>query len=688
MAELVRPVGLGLAARGSADDVVGWAARAEAAGLEGVWLHESYFERDAVTYAAAVASRVPRVRVALGAVTPLTRHPVLTAMTVSSLDDMAPGRIVCALGTGLPLRLAQMGVPYTPESSIEAISGAIATMRALWRGERRPAASPGAPELVPMFPPVHRVPVYIAGYRSAMVELAGRSADGYLARPAESLASLRGILGRLREAERRAGRPAGEVRSAGYLLTVVGASRGEALNRAKREPFVIYMMSVLSDLSLERASLPRQLRDDVAAAWRAEEYHRAAGLLPDELVDTFLLCGTVDEVAGRAWEYHEAGLDQPLLQPVIQEDDQVAGVLAAAIAYGSTAGPAASDPQDRPPVPGATVPGTTVPSVPAAVPAAASRIRAAASGRLATAAQLRAAGRRLAAWWEVVRPFSLTASLVPVATAMALAAATTQIRWTLAAGVVAAAVLLQVGTNVVNEVYDVRRGVDSITSPRQSLAILKGRVSEREALALSAAALGIAIALGAWMTAVRGWPVVALGLAGLLGGVGYTAPPLELKYRALGLPLVFALMGPVMVEGAFFVLTGRLSGTALALSVPVGFLVGAILHGNEWRDIADDARVGISTLSIKVGGRAAHAGYLGLVLGAYLALVCCVMIGAVPRASVAALLSLPLLVRVVRDAELGSRGERRSLAKIDLETAQLHALFGTLLVAGLAAAAV
>ena len=687
MAELVRPVGLGLAARGSVGDVVDWARRAEAAGLDGVWVHESYFERDAVTYAAAVASQVPRITVALGAVTPLTRHPVLTAMTVSSLDEMAPGRIVCALGTGLPLRLAQMGVPYSADGAIDTLAAAVDTMRALWRGERLPPGAPGVPELAPMFPPVHHVPVYIAGYRTAMVELAGRMADGYLARPAESLPSLLGILARLRAAEAGAGRTEGSVSSAGYLLSVVGPSRRAALNRAKREPFVIYMMSVLSDLSLDRAGLPRQFRDDVAAAWRAEEYHRAAGLLPDELVDAFLLCGTVDEVAARAWEYHRAGLDRPLLQPVVQEDDQVAGVLAAAAAYGSTSGAVA---------PVAVVPAAVVPVAvgsrgvdpaaagPMAIDSAAGRrpIDSAAAGPVA------AVGRRLAAWWEVTRPFSLTASAVPVATAIALAAAVTGVRWTLAAAILGAAVMLQVGTNVVNEVYDVRRGADSITSPRASLAILKGRVSEREALALSGGALLIAIGLGGWMIAVRGWPVAVLGLVGLLGGVGYTAPPLHLKYRALGLPVVFTLMGPVMIEGAFYVLTGRLSAAGLALSVPVGCLVTAILHGNEWRDIADDARVGISTLSIRIGGRAAHAGYLVLVLGAYLALVCGVMSGAVPRASVAAVLSLPMLVRVVRAAELGSRGERRSLATIDLATAQLHAVFGTLLVAGLAAAAV
>ena len=61
MPELARRVGLGLAARGDIDDVTEWAARANAAGLESIWIHDSYFERDAVTYATAIAARVPDI---------------------------------------------------------------------------------------------------------------------------------------------------------------------------------------------------------------------------------------------------------------------------------------------------------------------------------------------------------------------------------------------------------------------------------------------------------------------------------------------------------------------------------------------------------------------------------------------------------------------------------------------------
>src|SRR3954464_11502214 len=162
MASLARRVGLGLAARGDGADTVEWARAARERGLESVWFHDSYFERDAVTYATAVASQVAELKVGLGALNPFTRHPVLIAMTVSALDEMAPERILLGLGSALPLRLAQMGIPYTPDDAVTKSSEAMDVLHTLWKGERMPSGKPGLPPLVPQFPPVHRVPIYIA----------------------------------------------------------------------------------------------------------------------------------------------------------------------------------------------------------------------------------------------------------------------------------------------------------------------------------------------------------------------------------------------------------------------------------------------------------------------------------------------------------------------------------------------
>ncbi len=668
MRTLARPIGLGLAARGDPNDVLDWARRARDAGLESLWIHDSYFERDAVSFVSAVAAGLGRdgddaFRVALGAVNPFTRHPVVLAMTGSAIDELIPGRLVMGLGTGLPLRLKQLGIPYDPAQAVERVSTAIDEIRALWAGERLPSATPGLPPVQPMFPPAHRIPIVVAAYRREFVALAGEKADGYLARPAESIPSLRGILDRFREAATAAGRDFDSLESAGYLLSLVDRTRREALNRAKREPFVIYMMSVLSDVSLRRAGFEADLRDRIAAAWRAEDYTTAGNLIPDELLDAFMLCGTREDVAERAMRFHaEAGLGLPLLQPVLQEERQIDELIEAAAIYAELPAPR---------------------SLAATTPASAEvRTDAPALSDDRTLGGGERLRRRAAAAWEIVRPFAYTASVIPVLAGGALAAVDGRFSWLPFLAALAGGVLLHSGTNIVNEIYDVRKGVDTITSPRASHAIVKGRLTERGAFVLAIGAFILAVVVGLYLVALRGPTIVALGLIGVVGGAGYTAPPFQYKYHALGVPIVFVLMGPLMVAGTYFAITGSWAAQAFVLSVPVGLLVAAILHGNEWRDISEDTRAGIVTLSSRLGREWAHYSYVALVLGAYITLGLAVAFRLLPPATLLAILSLPFLAQVVRSAELGATGQARAIAMIDLQTARLHLAFGALLVAG------
>lgn len=679
MRTLARAIGLGLAARGDVDDVVSWARQARDQGLDSVWVHDSYFERDGVSFATAIAQAIALhddgeeagFRVALGAANPFTRHPVVLAMTGSALDEILPGRFVLGLGTGLPLRLKQMGIPYEPDAAVERVSVAIDQLRALWAGERLPSATPGLPPIQPMFPPTHRIPIVIAAYRKAFVELAGQKADGYLARPAESIPSLRGILDRLQVSAESAGRDPHAIESAGYLLSLVDKTRREALNRAKREPFVIYMMSVLSDVSLRRAGFDQELRDRIAAAWRAEDYTTAGNLIPDELLDAFMLCGTREDVAAGAMAYHaQTGLQLPLLQPVLQEDRQIDELIAAAAIFASIPETATDTATPWIPVVG-SVPAMAIEPVTPSL---------AEDRRLGLGDRLR---RRGGALYEVARPFAFTASVIPVLAGAALAWVDEAWNWAPFVASLLGGVFLHAGTNVVNEVYDVRKGIDTITSPRASHAIVKGRITERAALLVSGAAFALAVAVGLYLVWLRGPAIVGLGALGLIGGWGYTAPPLEYKNRALGVPLVFVLMGPLMVEGSYFAVSGTWSLTALVLSVPVGLLVAAILHGNEWRDIREDSRAGISTLSATIGQRWAHYSYIGLVLGAYMVLALSVIADVLPAWTMLAILSLPFLAQVIRSAELGATGQARAIAMIDLQTARLHLAFGSLLVLGL-----
>ena len=657
---LSRPIGFGLASRGDVRECVEWARAAEAAGLESIWIHDSYFEREPVSFLAAIAYSTREIRIGAGSLNPYTRHPLVVAQTMADLDDLAPERLSLALGSGLPLRLAQMAIPH--ENAVGRVSDAIDQIRELWRGHRL-ALNPAVPPLVPMFQPPHAIPIYVAAYTRPYLELAGEKANGYLSRPLESLPAFELMRRRVLESAAAHDREASELDFRGYLFALVDRSKQEARNRAKRDPFVIYMISILSDISLKRAGFPAELRDRVNALWRKEDYHGAAQAIPDELLDAYVLVGTAEDVAGRALEYHEAGMDVPLLQPIVQEEDQVTAVLKAAVTYGLEG------------------------RVGAAVAGQTAWDRGAGSGERAVEREglLGRARRRLGAVYEVTRPFSFTASVLPVTVGGVLAWTQGRIDllpWLLA---VIGGLTLHAGTNVVNEVYDVRHGIDSITSPRASLAIVKGRITERGALGLAYCFFAVTILIGLYLTTVRGPWMVVLGAAGLLAGYFYTAPPFHYKYRALGVPLVFLMMGPLMVVGGYFAASGGFDWRTLALAVPVGLLVTAILHGNEWRDVSEDKRLGFTTLSAEMGRRFAQWFYVALVIGAYVFVAIAVMLRWLPTPTLLTMLSLPAVVWLLHEAEKGGAGSLRSIAYIDMHTARLHTFFGVLLLAGLIA---
>jgi 1,4-dihydroxy-2-naphthoate polyprenyltransferase len=661
MTELIRPIGIGLAGRGEISDIIRWVDDARRSNIHIVWIHDTPYERDAITHAAAIATHVPNIRIGLAAISVYTRHPAVIAMTASSLDEMAPERITLALGTTIPIRLAQMGIPYAPDDAVEKVSKAIDMIRTMSSGQRVPSSTPNMPPIQPMYPPVHRMPIYVAAYRTPFLQLAGQKADGYIARPAESIPNLKRLLTKLYKSAEESRRDPKSIDVTGYLLTYIDKSRRDALNRAKREPFVIYMMSILSNFSLQQTGFDPTLRDQIAAAWHAEEFHKAAELIPDEMLDSFMLCGTSEDVAEAVSRYNDAGMTTPILQPVLQEEDQIQKILQAAHLYGSSAIKSES---------------TTHKSVYSFT----------SEKKLEDRERLNAferAWRTGSGLTEITRPFSYTISLMPVLAASALAYSQGLLNVPLMMVALAAAMLLQIGANIINEIYDVRHGVDAITSPRASQALLKGRLRENRAFYFAFASFLLAALFGVYLISQRGWMIVLLGVIGLILAYGYTAPPLQYKYKAMGLPLMFLAFGPLMAGGTYFAITGTFSWLSVIISIPLGLIVVAIGHGNEWRDIADDARFGFGTYSALVGRKWAHLTYIGLVTTAYLVIVITVLLHTLPTAISLTLLSLPFFVRSIRSAEMGINGVQRAIAKIDLETAQLHAAFGILYIFGI-----
>ena len=287
-------------------------------------------------------------------------------------------------------------------------------------------------------------------------------------------------------------------------------------------------------------------------------------------------------------------------------------------------------------------------------------------------------------WLRATRPHSFAASLVPVSVGSACAALAGSFDALAGALAVAAAVLLQAGTNLLNDFFDWRSGADTEGPAGQILRA--GLLAPREVRIAGLLLLALGCVAGLAIVALAGWPILALGLVGVALAYFYTAPPFKLAYRGLGEVVVFLAMGPAMVVGGYLVHrpTGSLT-LPLVAALPVGCLVVAILQVNNIRDIDLDRASGKRTLATRIGPRAARRELDGLLLGAYLSLLAGVVLQVLPWLSVVALVTLPGAVRLRGLVEAERRPE--ALAPGVPRAAGLHLRFGLLLALSLGVAA-
>ena len=290
-------------------------------------------------------------------------------------------------------------------------------------------------------------------------------------------------------------------------------------------------------------------------------------------------------------------------------------------------------------------------------------------------------------WFRAVRAFSFTASLTPVMLGAVLALGAHEVRWELIPLVALGCVLIHAGTNLLSDAADYSRGVDRPGTLGGSGVLVEKLLTARQVFWGGLGLLAAGSAGGLVLVWMRGLTVLWLGMAGVVGGFFYGGHKFGYKYVALGDVMVFLLMGPLIVVGTYFTLTGEMSIRALLASLPVACLVTAILHSNNLRDIAADSSVGVRTLAGILGLRGAKIGYFVLVTGAYALVAAWVACGVLSPWTLGVLLTIPLAAKNLSHIRLAKTGQSSQIATIDVQTAQLHLVFGVLLSVGILAGA-
>ena len=279
------------------------------------------------------------------------------------------------------------------------------------------------------------------------------------------------------------------------------------------------------------------------------------------------------------------------------------------------------------------------------------------------------------------RPPTLTAAVSPVLVGSAVAFAEDGFHPLRAFAALVVALALQVGANFANDVFDFKRGADTVDRLGPPRATQMGLLSPREVLTGMWLTFAIATVAGLYLAYAGGWIVVAAGAASIIAALIYTGGPWPIGYHALGDVFTFVFFGMVAVVGTAYVQTGEFPALAFLAAIPVGFTVTAILVVNNLRDIATDRAAGKTTLAVVMGERGTRAWFFTLFAAAYGSVALAAGFGGATPWALVALASLPWAVPPVRAVFSGVSG--RALNPVLKQTARFHLAFGVLIALGL-----
>jgi 1,4-dihydroxy-2-naphthoate octaprenyltransferase len=205
------------------------------------------------------------------------------------------------------------------------------------------------------------------------------------------------------------------------------------------------------------------------------------------------------------------------------------------------------------------------------------------------------------------RPWSFTMTFSSVTLGTLIAALAGSFNVFLYALTLAGMIAFHAATNLLNDFYDVRHGVDKVGAPTTKYRphpSATGQVSPYTIRSWAAAFYVITLVIAGYLSYEASPWVIVLVVSGVLGSVLYTADPVVLKAKGLGEATVFIMWGPLVPLGAYLVQTRTFSSSPVVAAIPIGILVAEVLLANNIRDIDYDGSMGVRTIAVKLGRRA------------------------------------------------------------------------------------
>ncbi len=294
---------------------------AEANGFDAVWQADSRLVRDAVVPMAAFAATTDRIKVGSGVVDCWTRNPARLASTFSTLDDLAPGRIICGLGAWWDPLASKVGI--SRERPLTVMREVVTVVRALLNNETVSfdgffAKLDGVElDYVHQERRPKQVPIYIGATGMQMMELAGEIADGVVLNYLVSPAYNTGALAALGRGAERGGRALDQIDRPQLVVCSMDRDRKAALDNAR---LLVTQYLGQQPHIMKASGVPQELLDEIATVltWPAthDEVVAASRMVPDHIVQMITASGEPDEARATVAEYIATGCTTPILYPL------------------------------------------------------------------------------------------------------------------------------------------------------------------------------------------------------------------------------------------------------------------------------------------------------------------------------------------------------------------------------------
>lgn len=284
------------------------------------------------------------------------------------------------------------------------------------------------------------------------------------------------------------------------------------------------------------------------------------------------------------------------------------------------------------------------------------------------------------AWLLASRPKTLPAAVSPVIIGCAVAFAEHSFRFGPALAAFLGALLLQIGANLANDVFDFEKGADQHDRLGPMRVTQAGLLSPNEVKTGMWITFALAAICGIYMTLVSGWFILLIGLLAILAAIAYTGGPFPYGYKGLGEIFVFIFFGFAAVCGTYYAQTKTISQLAVLSSIPVGLLIVAILVVNNVRDYESDKTANKRTLAVRFGLEWARQEFVSIVILAFVIVVLLSISDIATPWLLLTWLSLPLVFST-SSSVLNQRG--KILNKTLASTGQLTLTFSLLYAVGL-----